>query len=181
MKRLAYLLGIVVLLSWFAVSQTSTPDPAATKEDVEKYFQVVRSHDMMNKLAVAMSQGTRQMLHEQYLKHKDELPADYETKMAARINDMIANMPWEEMMQAMIPVYQKHFTKADIDSLIAFYSSPTGDKLLRDMPSIMEESMQNATPTMLKYIETVRKRCQEETDVMIAQSKKKANSTPAVP
>jgi len=172
MKRLLSAVGLVFVLSWNCVAQTSTADSPATKEDVEKYLQVVHSHDMMKKMAVAMSQGMHQMLHQQYLKHKDDLPADYESKMTARMDDMFENMPWDEMMQAMAPVYEKHFTKGDIDSLIAFYSSPTGEKMLREMPSIMTEAMQNMTPIMTKYMETVQQRLQKETDVMIAQSKK---------
>ena len=34
------------------------------------------------------------------------------------------------MMQSMVPAYQKHFTKGDIDNLVAFYSSPTGEKVI---------------------------------------------------
>jgi len=180
MKRSLRVVVAILALSWICVAQTSPADSPATKEDVEKYLQVVRSHDMMKKMAVAMSQGMHQMFHQQYLKHKDDLPADYESKMTARMDDMFENMPWDEMMQAVSPVYQKHFTKGDIDSLVAFYSSPTGEKMLREMPTIMTEAMQNMTPIMTKYMETVQQRLQKETDVMIAQSKKASSpNTPA--
>src|ERR1700689_333036 len=122
MKRLLSAVGMVFVLSWSCMAQTGAADSPATKEDVEKYLQVVHSHDMMKKMAVAMSQGMHQMLHQQYLKQKDDLPADYESKMTARMDEMFENMPWDEMMQAVSPVYQKHFTKGDIDSLVAFYS-----------------------------------------------------------
>ena len=135
---------------------------------------------MMKKMAVTMSQSLQQMMHEQYLKYKDDLPADYESKMTAMMDDMFENMPWDEMMQAMVPVYQRHLTKGDIDNLVAFYSSPTGAKLLREMPSITAESMQSMMPIMTKYVETVQQRLAKETDDMIAQSKKQSNAnTPA--
>ena len=180
MKRFVLVFGVVFALSWTCIAQTNAADSPATKEDVERYLQVVQSHDMIKKMMGAMSQGIRQMEHEQYLKHKDELPADYEEKMAARMNEMFENMPWDEMIQAMSPVYQKHFTKGDIDSLIAFYSSPTGEKLLREMPSIMAEAMQGMTPILTKYMDTVQQRLQKETEDMIAQSKKQPHaSSPA--
>jgi hypothetical protein len=180
MKRLLCVMGVVLVLSWTCTAQTSDADSPASKEDVERYLQVVHSHDMMKKMVVAMSQGMHQMLHQQYLQHKDELPPDYESRMTTRMDEMFANMPWDEMMQAMAPVYQKHFTKGDIDSLVAFYSSPTGEKMLREMPSIMAEAMQNMTPVMTKYMETVQQRLRKETDLMIAQSRKSSSSsTPA--
>ena len=180
MKRLLLLFGVVLVLSWTCVAQTGADDSPATKEDVERYLQVTRSHDMMKKMVAAMAEGERQMVHELYLKDKEDLPADYESKMTARMDGMFDNMPWDEMIQAMTPVYQKHFTKGDIDNLVAFYSSPTGEKLLREMPAIMADAMQSMTPVMLKYIDTVKQTLQKETDVMIAQSKKPSDAkTPA--
>ena len=172
MKRLLLVVGLVFVFSWACIAQTNADDSPATKADVEKYFQIVKSHDMMKKLMASMSQSLQQIEHEQYLKHKDELPADYESKMTARMDEMFDNMPWDEMTQAMVPAYQKHFTKGDIDNLVAFYSSPTGEKVLREMPAIMAESMQNMMPIMTKYMETVKQTLLKETDVMIAKSKK---------
>lgn len=179
MQRSLLVVAIVSLLGWNCIAQTSTADSPATKEDIEKYLEVTHSRDMARKLMDSMSQGMRQMLHEQYLKHKDELPPDYESRMTARMDAMLQNMPWDEMMQAVAPVYQKHLTKGDIDNLIAFYSSPTGEKLMRELPSILTESMQTMTPIMSKYIERVQQRLREETNEMIAQSRKVSNHVPS--
>ena len=172
MKRLFLAVCVVLFLSGSGFAQTNADDSPPTKADVEKYFQIVKSHDMMKKLMASMSQSLQQIEHEQYLKHKDELPADYESKMIARMNEMFDNMPWDALTQAMVPAYQKHFTKGDIDNLVAFYSSPTGEKVLREMPAIMAESMQDMMPIMTKYMETVKQTLLKETDVMIVQSKK---------
>jgi uncharacterized protein len=180
MKRLLCVAGIVLVLSWTCVAQTSAADSPATKEDVERFLQASHSRDLTKKMAVAMSQGMHQMLHQQYLLHKDELPPDYEARMSTKMDEMLQNMPWDEMMQAMAPVYQKHFTKGDIDNLVAFYSSPTGEKMLREMPSVMAEAMQSMTPIMTKYMETVQQKLRKETDLMIAESRKSSgSSTPA--
>jgi len=165
---------------WLGISsfaQVSPDDSPATKTDVERYFKITRSDVMMRKLMTAMSQGVRDMAHEQYLKdeylkHQDELPADYESKMSSMLDEMFANMPWDEMVQAMVPSYQKHFTKGDIDNLVTFYSSPTGAKVLREMPALTAEAMQAMTPIMTKYVETMQTRLKIETDGMMAQTKK---------
>ena len=135
---------------------------------------------MMKKYLAAMAQSMHQMFHEQYLKHNDNLPPDYEAKINAMMDDMFDKMPMDEMMQAMVPAYQKHLTKGDIDNLVAFYSTPTGAKLLREMPSMMAEAMQDMMPIVTKYMETVQQRLLKETDVMIAQTKKQSGAkTPA--
>jgi len=177
MKRLVPVVAVVFFLSWSCFAQTSADDAPATKADVERYFQVVKSQDMMKKMMATMMQSMHQVMHEQYLKHKDELPADYESKINAMTDDMLANMPMDEMMQAMVPAYQKHLAKGDIDNLVAFYSTPTGEKLLRELPSIMAESMQDMMPIMTKYIDTVKETLLKKTEVMIAESKKASNAT----
>ena len=172
MKRFVPGVALVLFLSWSCLAQMTAEDSPATSADVERYFQIVKSHDMMKKLMATMTQSMHQLVHEQYVKHQDELPADYESKLTAMMDDMFDKMPMDEMMQAMIPAYQKHLSKGDIDNLVAFYSSPTGEKVLREMPSMMAEAMQDMMPIMTKYTDSVQRRLLKETNDMIAQSKK---------
>jgi uncharacterized protein len=171
MKRFALVLLLAAAFCWPAFAQ-STDDTPASKEDVERYFAVAKSHDMMKKMMATMSETMRQVFHEQYLEHKDDLPADYESKIDADLNEMFVNMPMDDILQAMAPAYQKHLTKGDVDNLIAFYSTPTGQKLLSEMPAILADSMRDALPIITKYAEGVRTKLQKETDDMIAQGKK---------
>ena len=76
---------------------------------------------------------------------------------------------------AVVPIYQKHLTKGDIDALVAFYSSPTGQKMLRELPAIMAETMQAMMPSIEKYMETVRQRIDEQFAQALKQSEKKSN------
>jgi len=55
---------------------------------------------------------------------------------------MFSALPMDEMVDAIIPIYQKHLTKADLAAVTAFYSSPAGQKILKELPAIMSESMQ---------------------------------------
>jgi hypothetical protein len=176
MKRLVFAVAVTLLLTWPSLAQTSTDDSPATKEDVQRYFQIVKSHDLMKKVMASMAQGIQQMTHEQYVKHQNELSAGYEAKMNAMMEDMFSNMPMDEMMDAMIPAYQKHLTRGDIDNIVAFYSTPTGAKVLREMPAMLAEAMQEMMPIMTKYMDTVQTRLKKETDTMIAEAKKSSSS-----
>ena len=51
------------------------------------------------------------------------------------------DMPVDEMIEVMIPIYQKHLTKSDLDSISAFYVTPVGQKLLREQPAMTQEAM----------------------------------------
>ena len=100
-------------------------------------------------------------MHEQYLKDKNRLPADFEARMNKMMDDMMKSFPWDEMLDAMVPVYQKHLTKGDVDALVAFYSTATGQKLIKEMPEITGEAMQEMMPLMRKSMDAMTQRMQK--------------------
>jgi hypothetical protein len=173
MKR--FLLAAIFCLAFtsHALAQDAAATAPASKEDVERYLQTMHSHDMMQNMIVAMAKPMHQMLHDQFLKQKDKLPADFETRMNKMMDEMMKDMPFDEMMQAMVPSYQKHLTKGDVDSLVAFYSSPTGQKVLRELPAIMGEAMEAMMPIMRRQMDTMNQRVQQEVADMIKNSQKK--------
>jgi hypothetical protein len=173
MKR--FLLAAIFCLAFtsHALAQDAAATAPASKEDVERYLQTMHSHDMMQNMIVAMAKPMHQMLHDQFLKQKDKLPADFETRMNKMMDDMMKDMPFDEMMQAMVPSYQKHLTKGDVDSLVAFYSSPTGQKVVRELPAIMGEAMEAMMPIMRRQMDTMNQRVQQEVADMIKNSQKK--------
>ena len=120
-----------------AGAQQSDANAPASKEDVDRHLTVMHPHDMMTKMVDAMATPMHKMIHDIHVKDKDKLPADFEQEEIRIIDDMYKNMPFDDMLEAMVPVYQEHFTKGDIDTLIAFYSTPTGQKMLRELPAIM--------------------------------------------
>ena len=62
-------------------------------------------------------------------------PTPDQLEEATKIGDVIfRDFPIDEMVDAVVPIYQRHLTKADLDSIIAFYSGPTGQKLSEGEP-----------------------------------------------
>jgi hypothetical protein len=173
MKRFLVAALLFLAFSGNVLARQTKADDPATKEDVERYLQVLRSHDMMKQMMEAISKPMHQMVHDQFMKDKDKLPADFEARTNKMIDDMMRDMPFDEMMQAMVPVYQKHFTKGDIDAFVAFYSTPTGQKMLREMPAIAAEAMQSVVPVMRKQMEAMTERVQKEVAESLKQSQKK--------
>ena len=176
MKRPFLATLLCLALGCCALAQQADDTPA-TKEDVQRYFEVTHSRESVNKMMQAMLTPLHQMIHDDYIKDKDKLPEDYEARMNKRMDDLFGEMPWGEMFKAMIPAYQKHLSKGDIDALIAFYSSPTGQKLQREMPAIMAEAMKSMLPLIKQHVEKVQGQLQEETAEMIKSAQKQEQET----
>jgi hypothetical protein len=60
-------------------------------------------------------------------------------------------------------------------------ATPTGQKLLHEMPAIMAESMQSVMPLMQKHVEAMKERVQQEAAQMIKDSKGANEKSPATP
>ncbi len=70
--------------------------------------------------------------------------ADPETRQA--LDEYLKSLSFtekdlEEMLDLMIPVYDKHLDEADVAALVAFYESPAGKNFVRVMPDMMTEVM----------------------------------------
>jgi hypothetical protein len=169
--------GLMFAACCFAQESDQTP---ASRADVMTYFETIHSHDMMDKLMNGMLKPMHEMIHDEYLRNQSKLPTDFEERMAKQMDDMYKKMPWDQIIDAMIPAYQKHFTKGDINAMLAFYSSPTGQKLLRDMPAIVSESMGSAMPILRNHIQEMQSKLEQQSKDMVDGSEK-ADSEKATP
>lgn len=170
MKRVLIAVSLFLAFSWNGLAQQTDAEAPATKEDVQRYLDVAHSHDLMIQMVEAMSKPLHKMVHEDYLKNKDKLPPDFEARMNQLEDDLLKGIPFDEMMQAMVPTYQRHFTKSELNALTVFYGSPTGQKILREMPSVMAEGMESMMPIMRRNIERITERVHQETAEMLKQS-----------
>jgi hypothetical protein len=46
-----------------------------------------------------------------------------------------------ELVQLIIPIYDRHFSHEEIKDIIKFYETPTGKKMVEKLPLITQESM----------------------------------------
>jgi len=155
---------VMFLLCLPAVAQvtTSTPDTnPATKEQIQKLFDVMQireqSHRMMDSVEKQMQAMSTQTIKTRY----PQITAA-ELARANRITEeSLRQVPMDAILDGMIPIYQKHLSQADVDAMIVFYSSPTGKKLMQEMPAITQEAMTMSYQHMQKQIDDVLRRVDE--------------------
>lgn len=174
MHKICFVAAFCLCLCVTGLAQQDAADAPATKQDVDRYLETVHAHEMMRQVADALSAPMHKMVHEQYLRDQAKLPPDFETRMNAIMDDMFKNMPWDEMIDAMIPAYQRHFTKGEIDALIAFYGTPTGQKILKEMPAVTAEAMDTMMPIMRRRIDAMTQKIHEQAAEMARESQRKA-------
>jgi hypothetical protein len=175
MKRCAFAVLACLLFASISFAQQSAADAPASRDDIQKYLDAMHYPELMKSTLDAMSKQMHQMTHAQ-LEKQPNLPAGFEARVDKMMDDMIKDFPIDDLIQAMIPSYQKHLTKSEVDALTAFYSAPTGQKILKEMPAMSADAMQAASGVMQKMMAKMQDRLQSE----LAQALKDAdgNSKP---
>lgn len=154
MKRLIAVLCTSFVLSISLLAQHSTkfpannPDPA-TREQVLKMMEVM---DLRQQAAETMDSYKAEMSAvalDDMKARMPNAPAGMFDELRDAFDEMFSQVPVNEIVDAIVPVYQKYLTKREVDATIAFYSTPEGKSMLRKLPPMVNEGMQ-VSLTMMK-------------------------------
>lgn len=153
--RFKSLLGVCVISFCMGAGAQTTvsiaPD-AASKEDVQKLFDVMASRDQMAQMMQKVFAQMRTLNRDEIKKRHPDITAAQLASMDRQSEELLKNFPLDEMLSDMIPVYQRHFTKTEIDSFTSFFSSPVGQKYLHEIPAVTAETMRAVYPLSLIHI-----------------------------
>ena len=70
-------------------------------------------------------------------------------------------LSWERMHPFYVQIYEESFTQEDIDGLLAFYRSPTGEAFVKKMPLAQQKSMALMQSRMGPMVEKMKAAMQE--------------------
>jgi dienelactone hydrolase len=128
-------------------------DAPATREDIQRLFGAMHVPDQIRTSMEVMLTQQRRSVAEMMKKRNRRVTEEDIDRASETAQEFLKNFPLDELVEEMIPVYQKHLTKVDVDAMAAFYSSPTGQKLLREQPAMAGESMQAVAARVQKALD----------------------------
>jgi hypothetical protein len=143
----------------------------ATKEQVERLFDVMRLRQQMSSMMKQMSTMMQQQVGDAMKSSSQDLPdgkkatpeqITAQQQLMAKFMDRATKIyTVDEMIADATPIYQQHISKSDIEAFIAFFGSSAGQHFLDQQPLIMQE-----------YMPVVMKRVQENTKTLTEEMKK---------
>jgi len=173
------LLMSLPFLSTEAVAQTSTASAEpASREDVQNLFAILKLDRMMQITMQTAAEQMKTNLPELMKQQNIEIPKE---QLDALTEDIFHDYPMKAVLDSMVPVYQKHLNKADVANIVHFYQSPTGQKMLNEMPEMSKEAMQAANPVMKEWMSSLMQRMQDKARSLARQNasrKPETNSKP---
>jgi len=117
-------------------SPVSVPVSTAGTIDPDKKALILKFIDVF---------GTRQAL----INNFDLMLTQIEKEKPDEAQKIRRRVKVDEIIERLLPIYDRNFTSEDLNAFIAFYGSPEGKKLIGTIPELMKESVQES----VKYME----------------------------
>ncbi len=121
---------------------TANGSNVASREQIMKLLELLQVPDSLAMTLEAMKEqmkvGALQMFRE-----KVANPSPEQVKSVdAIVDEEFKMIGMEDLIQDVVPIFQKHLTRSDVEAVIRFYSSPVGQKIRHEQPAMARESLQ---------------------------------------
>ena len=173
-----YRLCLLLLLCGAASPALAQADAPPTRQQVLDLFSLMHVREQVGPAMESIARQQRAIVHDNLRRQSPRISPQDLAKLDQFTLDIMKDMPIEDMIDDMVPVYQKHLTKGDVEAMSAFYSSPAGQKLVREMPAMTMESMQAASPRIQAFMDKVMERAQAMAKDKDPQEKKSSGPEP---
>ena len=161
LRSIAVLCVLITIPAAILGQQLPAANAPARRQDVLKLFEVMHIHDQMRSVMDSMTKQQSAMVHETMKKRYPQIAEERLEQFDAMMEESMKDFPVDAIIDDLVPVYQKHLSRTDVTAMNVFYSSPTGQKLLREMPAMTEESMQLSYGRMQKQMDAMMDRMQK--------------------
>lgn len=137
-----------------SLSGAAFADTDGQRETVERLLDLMDMPAMMDGIDAQLDQMAPQ------LGQQMGIPPSEQALFNEFMSDFMAlkrkEMTWERMKEPMVDIYLRHYTEQELQDMLAFYSSETGQSVVAKMPQVVGESMQVSQQLMRDFLPKVR-------------------------
>jgi hypothetical protein len=154
-----------ILVSLFCVAVCIRGYSQSKEELVRELFRVMQVDAMTDKMFESIIPG---MINQMPSPLPDSIRAKLDQVMASQMQvskSIMKRMRDEDM----VPLYVKYYTQTEINDLLRFYKSPSGQKFIKNMPEIQKEVM---TIMMQKYMPEIQRSMMEKMKEILPPTKR---------
>jgi hypothetical protein len=142
-----------------APHKPASRNTAAAEDEKPSSEQVLRLLDLLRikesiQISVDAMKEEMKGTAEQSFREKFPNPTPEQLQSVhAAVDDVFKTLVLDDLITDVVPIYQRHLTRGDVQAIIAFYSSPAGKKIMREQPAMIRESMQATAAGQQKKME----------------------------
>lgn len=183
-------LNILAALLLFLLTNVSQAQPASTEKQslIQEYFEITGGRQLMNEIldaTYAELDNTMSTLMKTTIEQSSDLSASQKAELqkdmpgaVARLNKKFRDELKKELDFAKVieevnyQLLDKYFTESELKDLIAFYQTPTGQKVISVQPKLHKDASAKLNAVLMPAIQRViRRTTSNEIDEMIEKIK----------
>jgi hypothetical protein len=156
----------------------STPAAPPSDQSINQLLQLTKVDKLVDSVFAQMD-GVMKSAMQQATKGKPlsaEEQAIMDKQQTKMIGIMKDELSWDKMKDLYVQVYRETFTQEEIDGLIAFYKTPTGQAFVNKQPELMKRTMTIMQQRMAPMMQKIQKMSEETVSEL---QKVKAETPPA--
>lgn len=169
-------ISTVAVLIWSAaISGALAADNPPSDASIKQLLEVVEMRKLPEAMAAQLDGAMKQAIQE--ATQGEQVPAniqqDIDKRQAQMIVAMKETLDWNKLEPVYVHVYQKSLTQQEVDGLIAFYKTPSGQAVLKKMPVIMQNAVNETQQLMQPLVQQLRTMQQDVRAKVQAEKDKK--------
>jgi uncharacterized protein len=149
--------ALVALLALIAVQPVLAQNVPPTEDSVRHLMDLVQTRRVLDEsmstiddyMQKAMEQA-RQAQGQTLNARQQQIVDQFRTDMVSAIKDELA---WSNVEPGIVSVYVKTFSQKEINDMIAFYSSPSGQSIASKLPLVSRQMASDVRERMLPLIQ----------------------------
>lgn len=119
-------LAVTAVTLWITLSPSAHAQSQATAQSVQELMTLTGAGNLGMQMMNTLLPNLQRMA--------PQVPASFWQEFAKEIDP-------NELVAIVVPIYQRHFTESEIQEMIRFYKTPTGQKFTRELPLVTQESV----------------------------------------
>jgi hypothetical protein len=132
---------MLFLFCSFSFGQLGQSSDAPTRGDVLKFLQASQARRNVDVLISRLMSDIRRDALTNFQKKVPNASPEMLKDVDQTLSLITGALDADEMIDRVIPVYQRNFTRSELVAITEFYSSPAGKVLLEKQPTVMREGM----------------------------------------
>ena len=175
-KRILVILSLCASVAY--ATDSSSPGAAGnppSEASIKQLLEAAQAHKLidsvMAQMDTLMKQTMQQATQGQQIPPKVQKDIDKrEAEVMAALKEML---DWNKLEPMYVRIYQKSFTQSEVDGMIAFYKTPSGQAVISKMPAVMQNTMNEMQQMMAPMMQRIQKMQQDVAAEMKAENEKK--------
>ena len=176
-------LGVIALVFAFGISAAHAADIPPSEASIHELLQVTRAHKLLDTVMAQLDDLLRRSV--QQAMAGQPIDAGEQKILDAQIgklNDLLKQqMSWDKMEPMYVDLYRQTFTQKEVNDMLAFYRTPSGQSMIAKMPALTARTMQRVQGNMTTLMPQIQKINQDTVAALVAYEAHKKNASAQAP